>query len=225
MNTATHLLAGMLIARLFRKEGSSGHYGPGEFPVLFTGVSALLPDLDAAFGIPHAQATHTSIVTLLLATAWTLVVVAAGRPFLVASRTGVKRLFLLSLVGAGSHLVLDIFTYYNGDCSATAAHVYFWPLWNQSFHLDCIFGPSQDVYLTRVLIEWAFFSPFLLAVWLYRGARYRENPFMAFSPRAWLVTGGLDLFHVQPFSVKASVVMLLVVSMAVIVAEGLGYIT
>ena len=122
MNTATHLVTGMLLARLFTNRRTGERFGHGEFAVLFTGVAALLPDLDSVLGLPHAQATHTGTGAIVLAVAWAGLAWLAGRSFVKQAGVGFTTLLLLSLAGVASHLVLDTFTYYKGDCLNTAAH-------------------------------------------------------------------------------------------------------
>ncbi len=224
MNGITHLFTGYFLAQLFRGGDGNERNRPDSFPAVFTAIAAILPDIDSSIGIPHAQATHTILGAMALAVAFTGVVFAMGFPFLREERLPLVRLLVLAVVGVSSHLVLDIFTYYGGTCVGSPAHVYFWPLWGQSFHLDCLFGATPGAYLARVLVEWAFLSPFLVVLVLYRGIKHKENPFAMLWPLSWLRGSAGVTFASRPRPVKISVVLLGIVCTGVVVLEVAGVI-
>ncbi|MEX2682074.1 MAG: metal-dependent hydrolase [Candidatus Sigynarchaeota archaeon] len=226
MNGITHLITGYFVARLFRMGRGTGKemYMHDSFPAVFTAIAAILPDIDSSIGIPHAQATHTIIGALALAAAFTGIVFAIGFPFLREMRLPFARLLVLAIAGVSSHMLLDVFTYYGGTCAGAPAHVYFWPLWGQSFHLDCIFGASTAMYVARVLVEWAFYSPFLAVLLLYRGIKYRENPLAMLYPVSWLRGSANTTFASQTKPVKASLVLLGTFCTAVMMLEIAGVI-
>nr|MDO8110140.1 metal-dependent hydrolase [Candidatus Sigynarchaeota archaeon] len=222
MNGITHMVTGYFIARLFRRNPGKQRFAHDEFPVLFTAFAAILPDIDSSIGIPHAQATHTLVIAALLAVAYTAVVFLAGFPFLRKARYAFSQLLVLALLGVISHLALDIFTYYGADCSTALAHQYFWPLWNQSFHLDCLIAPMPPVYLLRALVEWAFYSPFLLVVLIYRGFKHKENPLAMFNPTAWLRRATGENYASQPGAIKIVLVLLGCTYIVIGVLEAVG---
>ncbi|MBN2151878.1 MAG: metal-dependent hydrolase [Candidatus Lokiarchaeota archaeon] len=222
MNGVTHLVTGYFLARLFRPGKGAERYRHDSFPAVFTAIAATLPDIDSSIGIPHAQATHTILGALALAFVFTGVVFAMGSPFLREARLSFVQLLVLAVAGVSSHLFLDVFTYYGGTCVGSPAHVYFWPLWNQSFHLDCIIDATPPVYAARVLVEWAFYSPFLLVLLVDRGIKHKENPFAMLYPASWLRGTADPEFTSRPRPVKASLVLLGIVCAAVVVLQVAG---
>jgi membrane-bound metal-dependent hydrolase YbcI (DUF457 family) len=216
------MLTGYFLARAFKKGDGGSKHAHDSFPAVFTAIAAILPDIDSSIGIPHAQATHTIIGALALAVAFTGLIFTMGFPFLREVGMPVVQLLAMATAGVLSHLLLDTFTYYGGPCVGSPAHVYFWPLWGQSFHLDCLFGATPAVYLARVLVEWAFYSPFLVVLALYRGIKHKENPLAMLCPVSWLrsTTGGAFASRPRPF--KASLVLLGIVCIGIVVLEVAG---
>jgi hypothetical protein len=226
MNGITHLLTGAIIARVFKRGNGpeAGRYAHDSFPAIFTAIAAILPDIDSSIGIPHAQVTHTIIGALALAAAFTGLVFAMGFPFLREAKIQAFQLLAMAVAGVLAHLFLDFFTYYGGTCAGSPAHVYFWPLWDQSFHLDCIFGAGTATYLARVLVEWAFYSPFLVVLLLYRGIKHKENPLAMLWPVNWLRTPASVSFASRSRPVKASLVLLGIACIGIVVFEVAGVI-
>ena len=222
MNGITHLVTGYFLARLFGPGQGAARYKHDSFPAVFAAIAAILPDIDSSIGLPHAQATHTIIAALALAAAFTGIVYAIGFPFLREARLPLGRLLVLAVAGVSSHLLLDVFTFYGGTCAGAPAHVYFWPLWGQSFHLDCIFGASPAIYAARVIVEWATYSPLLLVLLLYRGIKHKENPLAMLYPPSWLRDSPGMTFASQTRPVKASLVLLGTLCAAVVVLEIAG---
>lgn len=208
VNGLTHLFTGYFIARAFKRGDGAARHGHDSFPAMFTAIAAILPDIDSSIGIPHAQATHTILGALVLAVTFAGVVYLMGFPFLRAAKVPALQLLAMAVAGVLSHLLIDVFTYYDGTCAGSPAHVYFWPLWGQSFHLDCIFGTSSPVYLARVLVEWAFYSPFLVLLLLYRAIKLKENPLAMMNPLSWLREAGAGEFAQRVRPVKISLVIL-----------------
>jgi LexA-binding, inner membrane-associated putative hydrolase len=187
MNEIIHLLTGYLIAFLMRKERENKYFNNGRFEVIFCGISALLPDLVEFLtpGRPHGSWTHTIIFGTLMAIVYASLTFVAGRKLFRKQGIFYLRLILLSWLCVMSHLVLDTFTHQKFRCTEAVAnglHIYFWPIWDQSFHLDCLFGWS---YLTRALIEWAFYIPLVLIFLIYRKKKYQENPFHCLNYHNW----------------------------------------
>jgi hypothetical protein len=209
VNGITHLFTGYFLARAFRRGDGTGMQAHDSFPAMFTAIAAILPDIDSSIGIPHAQVTHTILGALALAAAFTGLAYAMGFPFLREAKIPALQLFAMAAAGVLAHLLIDTFTYYDGPCAGSPAHVYFWPLWDQSFHLDCIFGATPAVYMARVLVEWAF---------------YKENPLAMLCPVSWLrgTAGGAFASRSRP--VKASLVLLGVACAAIVVLQVAGVI-
>jgi membrane-bound metal-dependent hydrolase YbcI (DUF457 family) len=224
VNGITHMLTGYFLARAFKKGDGANKYAHDSFPAVFTAIAAILPDIDSSIGIPHAQATHTILGALALAVALTGLAYALGFPFLREVKIPAVQLLAMAAAGVLSHLLLDTFTYYDGPCVGSPAHVYFWPLWGQSFHLDCLFGATPAVYLARVLVEWAFYSPFLVVLVLYRGIKHKENPLAMLCPVSWLRGSSGETFASRSRPVKASLVLLGIACAAIVVLQVAGVI-
>jgi hypothetical protein len=222
MNGITHLVTGYFIARIVRRSPGEPRHAHDEFATVFTAIASMVPDIDLAIGIPHATITHTLVMACLLAIGYATLVFAIGFKFFRKAHISLVQLIALALLAVLGHLGLDIFTYLGKDCATTQAHLYFWPAWNQSFHLDCLIAPVSWVYLMRVLVEWAFYSPFLLVLLVYRGIKYKENPFAMFFPDSWLKRANMESFYDQSRIMKGVLVILDAIFMAIIVVELLG---
>ena len=180
MNGATHFFTGYLIARALNNEND-------RFESFFLGFAALIPDFDVAIGffVPtfqHAVVSHTILGGLLFAMVFLLGSYALLHGFVKDMQIPFTRLLALTLIGLTSHLILDIFTF-QVDCATTMAHLYFWPVWNQSFHMNCLW--SGVTYLERTLVE-VIYSGFLVVVILvYDWGMKKHNPFLMFAPHHW----------------------------------------
>jgi hypothetical protein len=104
----------------------------------------------------------------LLGLAYATVVSLIGFPVLKKLGISYQRLLLLARVACMTRLFLDICNHQKFMCAEaeqSGVYIYFWPIWNRSFHLDYLFGWS---YLTRYLIECVIYMPILLALIIYR---------------------------------------------------------
>lgn len=187
MNTLTHFFTGYLVARLgFKKKND-------HFLCLFAAMTAILPDFDEFLHLiipiesfEHAIFTHTIIGALLFTVIYVVIVWGIGHNFLKNIDVGIKLLLLVAITGMASHLFLDIFTY-REDVYTSNAHLYFWPVWNYSFHLNRFFpeSASSTIHDLRLLIE-IIYSVVIGALILYQWAYKKENPFFMFFPDKWL---------------------------------------
>lgn len=192
MNTATHFFTGYLLGRLLGNRNNT--FKNDHFIPFFMGIVAILPDIDGFLHLiipihffEHAMFSHTIIGALLFTLIYTVGIWGVGKK--VFKKMNISPLFLLSaaLIAISSHLILDIFTY-REDIYTTDAHLYFWPLWNASFHLNLFFHQSiySNIYLVRILIE-VIYSMFLIVIILFYGWFYKkESPFAALIPRNWI---------------------------------------
>ena len=135
----------------------------------------------------HAVVTHTIIGMSILTSLYLLMNWVIGRKFLNKIGLSLKVLIMVALVGMLSHLILDVFTY-REDIITTNAHLYFWPLWNFSFHLNAFFPKSiyPNIYIIRLAIEiiyTAFIGSYII---FYQWSYKKENPFLMFNPNFWL---------------------------------------
>jgi len=180
MNIATHFGAGYLAARCLR-------YGSGRFETFFLGAAATLPDLDAVPGgfvrsIEHAGITHTVIGGAALEGIFVLATLLALRGFLRSAGIGAARLAALAAAGLLVHLVLDVATF-SGACGVRRAHIYLWPLWDQSFHMDCLWAGVERWH--RVLVEAVASAALCAGIFIVDWGIRKNNPLHAFDPRRW----------------------------------------
>ncbi len=186
MNTATHFFTGYFLIRLFsrqRKGSEPKRYSHDEYLTLFIGLAAILPDITEYWGV-HGTWTHTIVFGTLLAILYASVVFLTNKDFFRRYSVTLGHLVLISFVGVMSHLFLDIFTHQDFRCAEAVAagkHIYFWPIWDMSFHLDCLFGWSR---LTRTLIE-VVYSVALAGLLIYRWKIHDENPFALLDSKNW----------------------------------------
>ena len=155
---------------------------------------AILPDIDQflhlIFPIPlleHAVFTHTIIGMILITLLFTIMNWAIGHKFLNNLDINFKLLTIVALSGMFSHLILDVFTY-REDILTTNAHLYFWPFWNFSFHLNAFFPQSvyPDIYIIRLVIEVVYTAIIGIYIIFYQWGYRKENPFFMFNPKLWL---------------------------------------
>jgi membrane-bound metal-dependent hydrolase YbcI (DUF457 family) len=135
----------------------------------------------------HAVFTHTIIGAVLLATIFTALTWGIGNNFLKKIDIDFKSLIILALIAVGSHLILDIFTY-RENVWTTDAHLYFWPLWNLSFHFNAFFHQSvyPNIYTFRIIIK-VIYTAFLIILLVFYGWIYKkQNPLESFLPRHWI---------------------------------------
>jgi len=180
MNGVTHFFTGYLIARALKNEND-------RFESFFLGFAALIPDFDVAIGffVPtfqHGVVSHTILGALLFAMVFLLGSYALLHGFVKDMQISFTRLLELTLIGLASHFILDIFTY-QADCATTLAHLYFWPIWDQSFHMNCLW--PGVTYLERTLVEVIYSAFLVVVIMVYDWGMKKHNPFLMFDPRRW----------------------------------------
>ena len=186
MNELLHFFTGYLIALVYLKPKDQKKGSYWSFGAFVGGVSGLLPDMAELFAdYGHATWSHTIIFASLLAVGLASLLLLFAKDLL--SHIGFKswKLFNLTWLAAMSHLFLDIFTHQKFQCAEAERdlkHIYFWPLWGQTFHMDCLFGWS---YLVRILVEWVIYLPIVIAILFYRKRKYGENPFACLNYQNW----------------------------------------
>lgn len=191
MNELIHIFTGYFIALVWlnSKMKTQNAFQTHKWILILTGIAALLPDLAEGFTptFGHGTWTHTILGASMCAIFFTLFVYSICKQQITLHQITGRQFFFLNWIAAMSHLVLDIVTHQQFRCveaSADFKHIYFWPVWNQSFHLDCLFGWT---YLTRALLEWAVYIP-IITIWLIiRWRKFQENPLQIFNPRLWSV--------------------------------------
>ncbi|MHA1755306.1 MAG: metal-dependent hydrolase [Promethearchaeota archaeon] len=191
MNTFTHFFTGYLVGRygFKQKEIKNDH-----FICFFASIAAILPDLDSFMHLlfpikplEHAVFTHTLIGAYFLAFIYASIIWIVGKNFLKELEIKYKSLILIAILAITSHLILDIFTY-RENIYTTDAHLYFWPIWNASFHLNYFFHQSQypNIYTVRIIIEIIYSSILAGIIFIYGWIEKKENPFLMISPTHWL---------------------------------------
>lgn len=189
MFEGTHFLTAYLLARLLlrNQKGATDPRPQSALFLLCGAVMGLIPDtMEPFFGWSHATWSHTIVGVSGLAVLFALIFWVLIGPVLSAENIPFRRFLLMMWVATMSHLELDIVTHTGFTCDQAVAdfkHIYFWPLWDQSFHLDCLFGWS---YAVRTVLEWMVYLPVLLAILGYRWKKYGENPFAMLSPKNWV---------------------------------------
>jgi len=114
-----------------------------------------------------------------------IVVCLIAYPFLHLAQITRRTVFFVTQGAVLGHLMIDLFTY-NSDCTANRTHLYFWPVWDQSFNLNCVFNDSTAVFVVRVLVEWAICFPISLTIVTFRWYFRKENPFEMLFPAHWV---------------------------------------
>lgn len=191
MNEILHFLTGYFIALtwLNSKKKQSNAFETHKWLLIITGMAGLIPDFSEGFlpFSPHGTWTHTILGTIGLTLGFTLIVYLLCKDTLKNHEISGKELITLTMIAALSHLILDIFTHQKFRCveaTADMIHIYFWPLWDQSFHMDCLFGWS---YTIRIIIEWVIYMPIILLWIIIRWRKNHENPLQIFFPRKWTI--------------------------------------
>jgi membrane-bound metal-dependent hydrolase YbcI (DUF457 family) len=186
MNEGLHFFTGYLIALAYLKPKDQKRTAYWGFGAFIGGFSGLLPDVGELFGnFGHGTWTHTILVASLMAVVLASIIILFARDLLFYIGIQPKQLVMLMWLAAMSHLVLDIFTHQQFECVQAELdfkHIYFWPFWGQSFHMDCLFGWS---YLVRIVVEWAIYLPIIVGILFYRHRKYGENPFASLNFHHW----------------------------------------
>jgi len=163
MNTISHFLAAYLIGRKLNLSKEK------LFLITFFGI---LSDFDVPFfyllmgfknpSIYHAGITHTLLFGLIAAVIASFIFLVhdvrkkegsyAIKPFLI--------LFTCAMLGFVLHLAMDVIT--TANAYASFHHLYFWPLWNFSFHMEYMFiVPHTVIWIFQLFINF-FIVGFLL---------------------------------------------------------------
>ncbi|MHA1340857.1 MAG: hypothetical protein ACTSRZ_12740 [Promethearchaeota archaeon] len=150
---------------------------------MYLGIAALLPDFDSILMLEHGTITHTIIGTTILAISFGSIIYFTGKIVWKILFFNYQRFLFYTFIAAYSHLFLDIFTHQKFDpVGCITKHIYFWPIWNQSFHLDCLFGLS---YSFRIICEFAIYAPILFLLLLYRWRKYKDDFFCILNYKLW----------------------------------------
>ncbi len=180
MNFFTHFFTGYAIARGLK-------YQNDRFEAFYLSAAATIPDFDTLVGLfwpefSHAVFTHTILGGLLFALVFFGCSVLLLHSFFAKLGIPLTRLLGLTLLGLASHFILDIFTYIQPSC-VTDAHLYFWPLWDLSFHMNCIW-PGVE-YWVRILVE-VIYTTILVGILLFYDWKVKKyNPFYTLVPAFW----------------------------------------
>jgi membrane-bound metal-dependent hydrolase YbcI (DUF457 family) len=166
MHDVAHLLAGGIVCKYYEIHELSGLIvalaAAADAEDVWQDVRSLLGCLriasmtDCVFE-EHATFTHTLLYLMLL-----VFVAYSGARLVYHLRFDEHRLpdnvLRAMCVAACSHLLLDLFTI-QGD-STEGTHQYLWPITDFEFHLDTIFGRTDDVTRLRWITEWILYHPF-----------------------------------------------------------------
>ncbi len=180
MNFITHFVTGYGIARGMKFQND-------RFEAFYLSASAVIPDFDMLVGFfwpgfSHGVFSHTILGGLLFAFGFFGFSFLLLRTFLAKLDFKWTRLLGLTMIGLASHFLLDIFTYIKPSC-ITDAHLYFWPLWDFSVHMNCIW-PSVD-YTTRILVEVVYTAAIVCPILFYDWFAKKRNLFYMFVPKFW----------------------------------------
>jgi len=190
MNELVHFFIGYLVLLLFVKKNEISNQNQNHirnFLLFYGGFAALIPDIMEYpfFGLGHGTWTHTILFGTILSIIVTTLIYLLAKPEFHNENLPYHQILFVFWLATMSHLVLDIGTHTKFECiqaEAEMRHLYFWPIWNKSFHLDCLFGWSYSI---RILIEWAIVVPFLIGILVWRLKKRQENPFRVFNPKLW----------------------------------------
>jgi hypothetical protein len=180
MNGIIHFTTGYLAGRTLG-------YREYRFEALYMAIAAYSPDFDMPLRtfspfFAHGIWTHTVVGMLIMSLALSVVARVAIAWLKPPVPIRFARLWGLALLGGMTHLVLDTFTFYESQVDATH-HMYFWPIWNFSWHINTVF-PGVS-YAVRVWVEVVYCVMVALFILLYQWGYRRQNPFRMFDPRCW----------------------------------------
>lgn len=190
MNEGVHFFTGYLIFMGFLnhfEKNSAKQVTIKNFLLFYGGFAGLIPDLMEYpfFGLGHGTWTHTILFGSVLSIFVTTLMYVLAKPEFNENNISYVTILFIAWIATMSHLILDIGTHTKFDClqaEIDMRHIYFWPLWNQSFHLDCLFGWS---YTARIIIEWVICIPILIGMLIWRLKKCHENPFIVFNMKTW----------------------------------------
>ena len=180
MNFITHFLTGYGIARCMK-------YRNDQFEAFYLSASAVIPDFDTLVGFfwpafAHGVFSHTIVGGVLFAMGFFAVTLLILSSFLRHLNLKWPRVLALTMIGLSSHFILDIFTH-TQTSTPSDAHLYFWPIWNFSFHMNYIW-PGVD-YSIRVLVEVVYTAILVILIVFYDWLTKNHNPFYMLVPRFW----------------------------------------
>ncbi len=180
MNFITHFLTGYGIARGLK-------YQNDRFEAFYLSAAAIIPDFDLLLNLfwtdfAHGVYTHTILGGLLFAFGFFGFAFLLLRSFLAKVDIKWTRLLTLTIIGLASHFLLDIFTH-TRTSSPTDAHLYFWPFWDFSFHMNYIW-PGVD-YTVRILVEVVYTAALAGLIIIYDWFVKKYNLFFMFVPKFW----------------------------------------
>jgi membrane-bound metal-dependent hydrolase YbcI (DUF457 family) len=184
MNEFIHFFTGYLAARTFKKKREF------EFETFFTALAAVSLDVDYLISIifpnfGHGIWTHTilgAILVSLILSVFTYLFL--GQKTMEELEISFKSLLFFALLGAGTHLILDGFTYYE-SAADEIHHMYFWPIWDFPWHLNTVF-PSAT-YELRVWIEVIYCILVGVYILIVQWGIKKENPLHMFVPQYWYI--------------------------------------
>jgi hypothetical protein len=181
MNEIVHFLTGYLVARALK-------YKENRFESFFVAICALIIDIDSTFNLffpfEHGVITHTMLGGFLLILAFSAITYPVAAPLLRKTGTSFKKLLLIGWLGMLSHLALDAFTYYESAADATH-HVFFWPFWNFSVHINTVLPFAWVTYDLRVWIE-VIYTAIVAVILLVQLFYKKQNFFTVFLPSKWM---------------------------------------
>lgn len=178
MNWLTHFFTGYAIARILG-------YKHDEFKTFYISLACTIPDFDFLFipFFPHGTWTHTIVFGSLLTLTFIAVFSMILKKIPEMEFPELQFLFGFAFLGLGVHLFQDIFTYLKSDCNNTIAHLYLYPLSTASYHMNCLWSGIE--YWHRIAAEYLYFIP-LMAIILYRGKKFNENPIEMLRKKNWI---------------------------------------
>ncbi len=179
MNFITHFLTGYGIARGLK-------YQNDRFEAFYLSATAIIPDFDLFVSLfwpefAHGVFSHTILGGLLFAFGFFGFAVLLLHSFL--RRLDIKwtRLLALTMIGLATHFLLDIFTHTKTTLPSDA-HLYFWPFWDFSFHMNYIWGVD---YWVRILVEVVYTGILVILIVFYDWFAKKHNLFYMFVPKFW----------------------------------------
>jgi membrane-bound metal-dependent hydrolase YbcI (DUF457 family) len=180
MNGLVHFSTGYLAGRALG-------YREYRFETLYVALAAYSPDFDIQLQLvspffAHGIWTHTLAGVAVMSFVLSVIAKGAMMWFKPSASVPFARLWGLALLGGMSHLLLDAFTFYESPADAIH-HMYFWPVWNFSWHINTMFPAAS--YTLRVCVEVLYSIVVAAIILLYQWAGRKQNPFRMFASRDW----------------------------------------
>jgi hypothetical protein len=177
MNFVIHFLVAVLVARCLG-------YKHDQFETFFIGVAGCLPDIDSIvyFWGYHGTYTHTILIGIGIAFIFAEIVNIIENSLMKDLGVSIKNLCELAILGVLLHLFLDLDTLSSYPCATTIEHMYFWPIWLQSFQGDCLSANFQMWH--RDLIEYSILL-LMIIIFGYRWLKKKEIFYEIASKSHW----------------------------------------